>query len=80
MVPGLQPMAPQRLERLESHRSVTEALRLARAREEQDTLLGDEIQADDDGCYPPRRDDTPFVQNPHAELPVYMTIQRYDPS
>lgn len=67
------------LERLESSRSITEALRQARAREEQETLLGDDEQADDDGCYPPRRDDRPFVENPHAGLPVYMTIQRYEP-
>ncbi|KAF2233741.1 receptor-activated Ca2+-permeable cation channel [Viridothelium virens] len=64
------------MERLESTRSITEALRQARSREEQETLLGDEEQADDDGCYPPRRDDRPYVENPHAGLPVYMTIQR----
>ncbi|KAI9666242.1 MAG: hypothetical protein M1821_004177 [Bathelium mastoideum] len=64
------------LERLQSSRSITEALRQARAREEQATLLDDEEQADDDGCYPPRQDDRPFVENPHARLPVYLTIQR----
>ena len=70
-------MAREPLERLESTRSISEALRQARSREEQETLLGDEEQADDDGCYPPRRDDRPYVDNPHAGLPVYMTIQRY---
>ncbi|OQO19935.1 hypothetical protein B0A51_11651 [Rachicladosporium sp. CCFEE 5018] len=60
----------------QSHRSISEALRLARSREEQETLLGEEEQADDDGCYPPRRDDRPRVENPHGRLPVYTTIHR----
>lgn len=53
-----------------------EALRLARAREEQETLLGENEEADDDGCYPPRKNSDPTVPNPHAELPVYTTIHK----
>lgn len=70
-------MPNRRSEREQSSRSISEALRLARSREEQETLLGDEDQdADDDGCYPPRRDDAPWRPNPHAKLPVYTTIHR----
>jgi hypothetical protein len=57
-----------------SSRNITEAMRLARSREEQETLLGDEEQADDDGCYPPRQNDDPRKPNPHSALPVYTTI------
>ena len=62
--------------RNESRKSVSEALRLARSREEQDTLLGADEQADDDGCYPPRITDEPRVPNPHRFLPVYTTIHK----
>lgn len=60
----------------ESTRSISEALRLARSREEQQTLLGEEEQADDDGCYPPRKNDDPRTPNPWGWLPVYTTIHR----
>lgn len=72
------PSMPNRgSEREQSSRSISEALRLARSREEQETLLGDEEQdADDDGCYPPRKDSIPWQPNPHAKLPVYTTIHR----
>lgn len=60
----------------QSNRSISDAMRLARSREEQETLLGDEEQADDDGCFPPRENDDPWVPNPHAKLPVYTTIHR----
>ncbi|WPH04365.1 Hypothetical protein R9X50_00725500 [Acrodontium crateriforme] len=60
----------------ESSRSISEALRLARSREEQETLLGEDEQADDDGCFPPRKDDNPRQPNPHSDLPVYTTIHR----
>ncbi|KAI6801236.1 receptor-activated Ca2+-permeable cation channel [Hortaea werneckii] len=60
----------------ESTKSISEALRLARTREEQETLLGDEEQADDDGCYPPRQSDAPRVPNPHRTLPIYTTIHK----
>jgi hypothetical protein len=59
-----------------SSRNITEAMRLARSREEQETLLGDEEQADDDGCYPPRQNDDPRKPNPHSALPVYTTIHK----
>ena len=59
-----------------SSRNITEALRLARAREEQETLLGENEQADDDGCYPPRENDDPRKPNPHLALPVYTTIHK----
>jgi hypothetical protein len=60
----------------ESHRSMSEALRLARSRQEQEELLDDEEQADDDGCYPPRKNDDPRVPNPHGWLPVYTSIHK----
>jgi len=59
-----------------SNRSMSEALRFARSAEEQETLLGEEEVADDDGCYPPRKTDDPIATNPHASCPVYMTIHR----
>jgi len=55
---------------------MSEALRFARSAEEQETLLGEEEVADDDGCYPPRKSDDPVATNPHADCPVYMTIHR----
>lgn len=60
----------------ESTKSIREALRLSRAREEQETLLGEEELADDDGCYPPRQSDAPRVPNPHRGLPIYVTIHK----
>ena len=60
----------------ESTKSVSEALRLARSREEQETLLGADEEADDDGCYPPRINDAPRAPNPHRTLPVYTTIHK----
>ncbi|KAK0308844.1 hypothetical protein LTR01_004723 [Friedmanniomyces endolithicus] len=60
----------------ESVKSISEALRLARSREEQETLLGEHEQADDDGCYPPRSMDGPRAPNPHQSLPIYTTIHK----
>lgn len=76
--PGrLRPPMPDRKKTTEqSARSLSEAMRLARSREEQEQLLGDEEEADDDGCYPPRRNSDPRVPNPHSHLPVYQTIHR----
>jgi len=51
-------------------------MRVARLREQQETLLDDDEQADEDGCYPPRKDSIPWHPNPHAELSVYTTIHR----
>ncbi len=59
-----------------STKNMQEALRLARRREEQETLLGEHEEADDDGCYPPRKNDDPRAPNPHSELPVYTTIHK----
>ncbi|KAK5114327.1 hypothetical protein LTR62_002578 [Meristemomyces frigidus] len=60
----------------DSVKSVSEALRLARSREEQEELLGEGELADDDGCYPPRKTDDPRAPNPHSSLPVYITIHK----
>ncbi|KAF2157558.1 receptor-activated Ca2+-permeable cation channel [Myriangium duriaei CBS 260.36] len=65
-----------RPDREQSSRSISEAMRLLRSSEEQQTLLGDEELADDDGCFPPRKNDDPQAPNPHADLPVYTTIHR----
>lgn len=70
------PLIGRHTQRGESTRSITDALRLARSREEQETLLGEHELADDDGCYPPRKNDDPKAPNPHASLPVYTTIHR----
>lgn len=59
-----------------SAKNINEALRLARSREEQETLLGEHEEADDDGCYPPRKNSEPTVPNPHLGLPVYTTIHK----
>jgi hypothetical protein len=60
----------------QSAKSLSEALRLARSREEQETLLGEGEEADDDGCYPPRKSDEPRAPNPHRGLPIYTTIHK----
>lgn len=73
----VRPRLPKRnTNRGASTKSISEALRMARAREEQETLLGEHEEADDDGCYPPRKNSDPTVPNPHAELPVYTTIHK----
>ncbi|KAF2008221.1 hypothetical protein P154DRAFT_516924 [Amniculicola lignicola CBS 123094] len=75
------PTQLQRPHLSESHRSLSDALRAVRSREEQETLLGeDEEIADDDGCL--REDGRRtgpreiFCPDPHSELPVYYSIQR----
>ena len=60
----------------QSTKSVSEALRQERSRQEQETLLGCEEEADDDGCYPPRETDEPRAPNPHKALPIYITIHK----
>lgn len=71
------PRLPKRsTTRGDSTKRLGEALRLARAREEQETLLGDNEEADDDGCYPPRKSDEPRAPNPHSTLPIYTTIHK----
>jgi hypothetical protein len=64
-----------------NHRTLSDALRAVRSREEQETLLGqDEEVVDPDGCV---REDGGvtgpreiFCQDPHAGLMVYYTIHR----
>ena len=70
-----EPRRPQ-LSHRKTSKSVSDALRLARSREEQETLLGDEECADDDGCFPPRTNDEPRIPNPHRNLPIYATIHK----
>lgn len=70
------PDRPDTFKRSKSTKSVSEALRLAKSREEQETLMGEHEQADDDGCYPPRLNNEPRAPNAHAQLPVYATIHK----
>lgn len=58
------------------HRTISDALRAVRTREEQETLLGDDEDADDEGCVG-LNNAIHFTTNPHASLPVYKTIHRY---
>lgn len=76
--PGqFRPSLPDRFSaREQSARSISEAVRLAQSRAEQEQLLGDDELADDDGCYPPRKDSIPWQPNPHRQLPIYTTIHR----
>lgn len=59
-------------------RKVSQTLAALRSREEQETLLGEEEVASDDGCV--REPNTPvpgiFAENPHADLEVYKNIHR----
>jgi hypothetical protein len=58
------------------HRTISYALRIAREREESETLLGEEEenhQVDRSGCVIAPQS-TAF--NPHADLPVYKNIHR----
>lgn len=61
--------------RPEMHRTISQALRAVRSREEQETLLGDDGEADDEGCVG-LNSSTYFTPNPHSKLPVYRTIHR----
>ncbi|KAF2470289.1 uncharacterized protein BDR25DRAFT_262072 [Lindgomyces ingoldianus] len=81
--PGQHIRIPEQLQRPhlnQSHRSLSDALRLVRSREEQETLLGDDEVADPDGCL--REDGLMngpreiFCRDPHQDLPVYYTIHR----
>jgi len=62
------------------HRSLSDALRAERSREEQETLLGDEEDADRDGCLrepgelPGPREI--FAPDLHSGLNIYYNIQR----
>jgi hypothetical protein len=59
------------------HRTISYALRVAREREESETLLGDEeLSVDASGCVTETRPGG-VHHNPHAPLPVYKNIHRY---
>ena len=76
-IPQRPDLYPRKSLRGQSSKSVSEALRLERSREEQETLLGADEEADDDGCYPPRNhQDGPRAPNPHKSLPIYATIHK----
>ncbi|KAF2666650.1 hypothetical protein BT63DRAFT_481142 [Microthyrium microscopicum] len=55
------------------HRTISHALRLAREREESETLLGEETPADRSGCIIPAQTNK---HNPYSHLPVYKSIHR----
>jgi hypothetical protein len=54
------------------HRTISYALRIAREREESETLLGED-QVDRSGCV---IEPQSVLFNPHADLPVYKSIHR----
>jgi hypothetical protein len=59
------------------HRTISDALRLVREREESETLLGEEdTTLDHSGCVVPASHSG--YSNPHAHLPVYKNIHRYE--
>lgn len=62
------------MSRPEAHRSISQALRIAREREEQETLMGDDENGEPESCLTRAHS---FHDNPHANLPVYKTIHRY---
>jgi hypothetical protein len=62
------------MSRPEAHRTISQALRIAREREEQETLLGDEENIAPDSTLTRAHS---YHENPHADLPVYKTIHRY---
>lgn len=62
-----------------NHRSLSDALRQVRSREEQETLLGDDEVADPDGCLREDGATRPrevFARDPHKDLKIYYTIHR----
>ena len=63
----------QRMSRPEAHRTISQALRIAREREEQETLMGDDENAEPESCLTRAHS---FHDNPHANLLVYKTIHR----
>lgn len=64
----------------ESQRTLSDALRAARSREEQETLMPDDDQAGSDGCFngagQPVGPRDIFAPYPHAGLDVYYNIHR----
>ena len=72
-------MAPDRggnpiMSRPEAHRSISQALRMARERDEMETLMGDDENVGPASCLTRAHS---FHDNPHASLLVYKTIHRY---
>ncbi|KAF2760801.1 hypothetical protein EJ05DRAFT_461371 [Pseudovirgaria hyperparasitica] len=65
----------QQPERPHHRRSLSDALRLMRTREEQDNLLGDDERVDTEEGHVQGPEQI-FCPNPHAELPVYTTLHR----
>ncbi|KAJ8112304.1 hypothetical protein OPT61_g5301 [Boeremia exigua] len=64
----------------ETQRTLSDALRAAKSREEQETLLPDEDHAGSDGCFngtgQPAGPREAFAPYPHSELKVYYNIHR----
>jgi hypothetical protein len=67
----------------ETQRTLSDALRAAKSREEQETLLPDEDHAGSDGCFngtgAPVGPREVFAPYPHSQLKVYYNIHRYAP-
>lgn len=65
---------------LESQRTLSDALRAAKSREEQETLLPDDDIAGSDGCFngqgEPVGPREVFAPYPHSGLKVYFNIHR----
>ncbi|KAF1946427.1 hypothetical protein EJ02DRAFT_367123 [Clathrospora elynae] len=65
---------------IENQRTLSDALRSAKSREEQETLLPDDDQAGADGCFngqgEPMESRTAFAPEPHDNLKVYYNIHR----
>lgn len=65
----------------ETQRTLSDALRSAKSREEQETLLPDEDYAGSDGCFngrgEPMASRTVFTPDPHTVSRVYFNIHRY---
>lgn len=65
----------------ETQRTLSDALRAAKSREEQETLLPDEDHAGSDGCFngtgQPVGPRDAFAPYPHSNLKVYYNIHRY---
>lgn len=66
----------------ETQRTLSDALRAAKSREEQETLLPDEDHAGSDGCFngmgAPAGPREVFAPYPHSQLQVYYNIHRYE--
>lgn len=65
----------------ETQRTLSDALRAAKSREEQETLLPEEDHAGSDGCFngtgQPVGPRDVFAPDPHSGLKVYYNIHRY---